>query len=335
MSFTQTNDVTAVVLTMGETTTRHAIDSLRRQIMRPREVIVVRGKAPFHKALNTGAAQVKTPFFVQVDADMILDPHCIAGLRGNMSRRTGIVVARLRDALMEQVVGVKLFRSKCFESEVFQNSISPDTDFVNAIARRGWETIYIGSLGADQWATFGEHRPTYTFTYTYHKSLREGRRYRHRRSISTLRWHLGRLELSRNPSALVAQIGLAHGIFLNADWDLHDTTHYDESFARLDAFLRLPQTNRGRVTSGLPPAETPPAESFRRVYRLGRDLGDAGDSQAFVQLMRHLDHTGSIDRAWILKIALCQGLLSAAAEEASIEADFRVLQDFLGMSEPV
>jgi len=114
VSFTQTNDVTAVVLTMGETTTRHAIDSLRRQIMRPREVIVVRGKAPFHKALNTGAAQVKTPFFVQVDADMILDPHCIAGLRGNMSRRTGIVVARLRDALMEQVVGVKLFRSKCF-----------------------------------------------------------------------------------------------------------------------------------------------------------------------------------------------------------------------------
>jgi hypothetical protein len=145
-----------------------------------------------------------------------------------MSRRTGIVVARLHDVLIEQVVGVKLFRSKCFESEVFQNSISPDTDFANAIARRGWETVYIGSLAADQWATFGEHRPTYTFSYTYHKSLREGRRYRYRRSISRLRWHLGRLELSRNPSALVAQIGLAHGIFLNADWDLHDVTHYDE-----------------------------------------------------------------------------------------------------------
>ena len=133
----------------------------------------------------------------------------------------------------------------------------------------------------------------------------------------------------------MAQIGLAHGVFLNADWDLHDITHYDESFARLDAFLRRPQTNRGCVTSGLPPAETPSAESFRRVYRLGRDLGDAGNSQAFVQLMRHLDQTGSIGRAWILKIALCQGLLSAAAEEASIEADFRVLQDFLGMSEPL
>jgi hypothetical protein len=298
--------------------------------MPPREVIVVRGKAPFHKALNTGAAQVKTPFFVQVDADMILDPHCIAALRGNMSRGTAIVVARLRDALIEEVVGVKLFRSKCFESEVFANSISPDTDFVNAISRRGWETVYIGSLGGDQWATYGEHRPTYTFSYTYHKSLREGRRYRYRRLISQLQGHLSQLELSRHPSALVAQIGLAHGIFLNADWDLHDITHYDESFARLDAFLSRPQTNRGCATSALPPAETPSAESFRRVYRLGRDLGDTGHSQAFVDLMRHLDHTGSMDRAWILKIALCRGLLSAATDEASIEADFRVLHDFLG-----
>jgi glycosyltransferase involved in cell wall biosynthesis len=334
MSFTQANDVSAVVLTMGEPTTRKAIDSLRRQTMLPREVIVVRGKAPFHKALNTGAAQVKTPFFVQVDADMILDPHCIAALRGNMSRRIGIVVARLRDALIEQVVGVKLFRSKCFESEVFQNSISPDTDFVNAIARRGWETVYIGSLGADQWATFGEHRPTYTFSYTYHKSLREGRRYRHRRSISGLQRHLGRLELSRNPSALVAQIGLAHGIFLNADWDLHDVRHYDESFARLDAFLRRPQTNNGCTAAALPPVEASAAESFRCIYRLGHDLGDAGNSQEFLQLLRHLDHTGSIGRAWILKIALCHGLLSAATEDANIEADFRVLQDFLGVSEP-
>jgi hypothetical protein len=333
MDSTQINDVTAVVLTMGEPTTRQAIDSLRRQTMRPREVIVVRGKAPFHKALNMGAAQVKTPFFVQVDADMILDPHCIAALRGNMSQHTGIVVARLRDAMIEQVVGVKLFRRKCFETEVFQDSISPDTDFVNAIKRRGWQTVYIGNLGTDHWATFGEHRPTYTFSYTYHKSLREGRRYRHRRSISRLRWHLGQLELSRNPSALVAQIGLAHGIFLNADWDLHDIAHFDESFARLDTFLRSPQTNRG-VRSDIPPAEAPLAEGFRRFYQLGHDLGDAGNSQAFVQLMRHLDHTGSINRAWIFKIALCHGLLSADTQEANIEADFRVLEDLLGTSDP-
>jgi hypothetical protein len=320
---------------MDEPTTRQAIDSLRRQTMQPREVIVVRGKAPFHKALNAGAAQVKTPFFVQVDADMILDPNCIAALRGNMSRRTGIVVARLRDALVEQVVGVKLFRSACFESEVFQNSISPDTDFGNAIMRRGWGIVYIGRLGADQWATFGEHRPTYTFSYTYHKSLREGRRYRYRRSISGLRWYLGRLELSRNPSALVAQIGLAHGIFLDADWDLLDINHNDESFARLDAFLRRPQTNNGWTPAALPSLEAPDAESFRLVYRLGRDLGDAGNSQAFVLLMRHLDHTGSIGRPWMLKIALCQGLLSAATEEANIEADFRILQDFVDVSESV
>jgi hypothetical protein len=131
----------------------------------------------------------------------------------------------------------------------------------------------------------------------------------------------------------VAQIGLAHGIFLDADWDLHAITHYDESFARLEAFLSRPQTNRGNVTSALRLAEMPPVESFGRVYRLGRDLGDAGHSQELLELMRHLDHTGSMDRAWIFKIALCRGLLSTDTKEASIEADFRVLQDFLDESE--
>jgi hypothetical protein len=58
------NDVSAAVLSTGERTTQDAIASLHRQTMPVRDIIMVRDVAPFHKALNAGAAQVKTPFFI-------------------------------------------------------------------------------------------------------------------------------------------------------------------------------------------------------------------------------------------------------------------------------
>jgi asparagine synthase (glutamine-hydrolysing) len=125
-----TDDVSAVVLTTGEPTTQGAIDSLRRQTAPLSDIIVVRDVAPFHKAMNAGVEQVKTTFFVQVDADMVLDDHCVAALREEM-RDIGIIVGHLRDPLIGRVVGIKLFRTAVFQATMFQDSISPDTDFVH------------------------------------------------------------------------------------------------------------------------------------------------------------------------------------------------------------
>ena len=212
-----TDDVSAVVLTTGEPTTQGAIDSLRRQTAPLSDIIVVRDVAPFHKAMNAGVEQVKTTFFVQVDADMVLDDHCVAALREEMRRDIGIIVGHLRDPLIGRVVGIKLFRTAVFQATMFQDSISPDTDFVADIARKGWKTVYIGrsgNSGAEQWATYGEHRRDYSLRYTYRKYLIEGCRYRYRQNAAGARWHFAQLEASRHPSALTAQIGLARGIFL-------------------------------------------------------------------------------------------------------------------------
>ena len=206
-------DVTAVVLSTGEPTTQDAIDSVNQQSLPTHEVIVVRDLAPFHKALNAGAAQVQTPFFVQVDADMILDRHCVAALRRSMRPRVGIAVGRLRDALIGQIVGVKLFRTACFKDTSFEDTIAPDSDFGDDIARAGWSTDYIGQLGSS-WVTFGEHRPDYTPLYTYRKFLLEGARYRYRQKPEGFRWHFGVLEASSHPSALIAQTALTEGLFL-------------------------------------------------------------------------------------------------------------------------
>jgi glycosyltransferase involved in cell wall biosynthesis len=334
--FARPSDVSAVVLTMGEPSTQEAVDSLNRQTVPPRHVIVVRDVSPFHKAFNIGVEQVKTPFFVQVDADMILDPHCVHALRNGMRRRVGIVVGRLRDALTEQVVGIKLFRAKCFENAKFTDSISPDTDFVNTIRRAGWKTAFIGELRQgelDQWATFGEHRPVYTLSYTYRKHLIEGCRYRYRRSINGLRWRFTRLESSRHPSALVAQIGLARGLFLERERDLLGRAWVDESFPGLDHFVCNSQRGDDGGAADLPPADMPLRERFHLLYRIGRALFEANALSTFRVLMHDLDDTGRIDTAWVSKVALCQGLLAEHMDDAAIDTDYGKLREYIDASD--
>src|ERR1700693_1475156 len=119
--------VTAVVLTTGEATTQQSMESLRGQSLSVDKTIVVRDVRPFHQALNAGAKQVTTPYFIQVDADMVLDRHCVATLRRAMKADVGMAVGLLRDALVRQVVGIKLFRTECFSNSEFRDYISPDT----------------------------------------------------------------------------------------------------------------------------------------------------------------------------------------------------------------
>jgi len=326
------SDVSALVLSIGEPTTQAAIDSIDGQSLRPRETIVVRDVTPFHKAMNTGVAHVQTPFFVQVDADMILDPHCIAALRKGMRPHIGIVVARLRDALVGQVVGVKLFRTECFRAAAFPDSISPDTDFLNAIGLAGWKTNYIGQLESaesDQWDCFGEHRPAYTPAYTYRKHLLEGSRYRYRRSVSGFRWRLNRLEVSWHPSALLAQIGLARGLFLAGTRDLLGAGLIDESFPQLKAFLHVPPgTDPIRAASAL--AGDRAAERFDTAYRIGIALFADRDATEFRRLILALKDKGGSDMQWVSKVALCQGLLARCGDDAAIEADYDRLRELIG-----
>jgi hypothetical protein len=331
MIFRPANDVSAVVLSTGERTTQDAIASLHRQTMPVLDIIMVRGVAPFHMALNAGAAQVKTPFFIQVDADMVLDCDCVAALRRRMRRHVGIAVGHLRDALVEQVVGVKLFRTACFDVAQFQDTISPDTDFVDAIARDGWNTIYIGRrwrAGPHPWATFGEHRPDYAPAYTYQKYLLEGRRYRYRQKVEGLRWLLGRLAASRHPAALIAQIALTRGIFLTENRDALGTMVNDEAFAGIEHFLSSAQDPLTRLDITVAP-DLPLRERFRAFFRLGVELFNAGDLPTFKQCMDALDNVEHCNASLASKIALCKALGARDISDQAIEAHYCSFRSFI------
>src|SRR5437763_598224 len=117
------SDVCAVVLTLGEQTTGRALRSLEAQTLPVEEVVIVDGVRPFHRAFNDGADRVPTPFFVQVDADMVLDPACVEVLRSAMAPRIGIAVGALRDPLMGKIAGVKMFRRSCLETLPLRDTV--------------------------------------------------------------------------------------------------------------------------------------------------------------------------------------------------------------------
>ncbi|MCZ6799435.1 MAG: glycosyltransferase family A protein [Nitrospirae bacterium] len=135
------SDVTAVILTIGEATTQRAIESVKGQSLQPCEIIVIDHISPFHRAMAHAVKQVRSTFFVQVDADMILDPQCFAELRKCMEPQVGVVVGSLRDPLLQRVTGVKMYRTSCLQHLPFQDSISPDTDMKKALLADGWCSI--------------------------------------------------------------------------------------------------------------------------------------------------------------------------------------------------
>jgi len=324
-------DVTAVVLTLGEQTTQRALRSVEGQSLAPEEIIVVADTIPFHAALNRGALQVKSAYFVQVDSDMVLDEDCFQMLRKCMAPNTGVAAGHLRDPLMGRVCCVKMFRRECFDKVQFKDSISPDTDFVNDISQYGWNLVYALRFSHDAkalWHTFGEHSPNYTPQYTYSKYLMEGGRYRHRSDLGGLLWHLGQLRNSTHSAALVAQIAMAHGVFSAEEKDLLGSPMADTGLCLLMDFLSCEGECDIEKLDVLPLLTSQPREVLRRFLLLGMDLRKRGSPKPFrhcMDILSESDHA----LAWVARVGVCHGLLTQSFNRARFDEDYHLLRRLL------
>jgi hypothetical protein len=326
------NDITVVALSIGEATTARAIASATRQSLPAREIITIRNVTPFHKAMNLGASRVATEFFVQLDADMILDQHCLESLRACMRENVGLVLGSLRDSLMGRVGWVKMFRTECFAAVKYRDIVSSDLAFKDDISRLGWDTAIairpVPGAPRQLWHTFGEHRPEYTLHYTYSKYLLEGRRYRYRKAPTSLRWHMKRLRQSGHPMALIAEIALAHGIFIRAQTDLLKPYVRDGEFELLEEFLEGRGFYRVSRMSVVPVFSTNQKKTFHKAYRLGSNLRRAAAFRAFTRCMEWLSRTRD-PLAQVAKIGLCHGLFAKTYSENACAAECQVLEEFV------
>lgn len=329
------SNISAVVLSLSEETTQRAIDSIKIQTHPAKEFIVIENVSPFYRAINLGASKVKSEFFIQVDADMILDISCLEDLLQCMAPHVGIVAGQLKDQLLGRTECIKLFRTKCFENVKFKNTISPDTDFIDDIQQSGWGIVYALKFGDDsrkeQWHTFGDHKPAYTFLYTYSKHILEGKRYQYRKDLGGLRWHLSELQKSKHDAALFARIAMAHGVFLETESDLLMPFCESEDFVFLKNFL---ETNGSyNIKDIKTQIFTLPNTKviFKKYYKLGIELRNANAAPSFKSYLNSLEKFPRVF-SFIAKIGLCHGLFTNKYKEEIFKREYKKLQKSLSES---
>jgi len=233
-------EVTGLVLTVGEKTTDEAISRLRKQTMPCSEIVVVRNVTPFHKAINKGISQVTTTFFLQCDADMLLDPDCVETMLKFVGDDVAVLIGYLEDDLLGTVQAVKMFRTEALKKVWFWDTISPDTDCINRLAKQGWKYVFV-NRGKRKFGhppdVLGAHKPEYTPLYTLEKFKLEGSRIRYRGIFQEFISCLEKLKSSKHPLANIAIIGLCHGLFTRCEKDGLRPYVPSRDFALLQKFM--------------------------------------------------------------------------------------------------
>ena len=323
------SDITAVILSIGEDTVGRAIESVKRQSLPAQEIIVIEHVSPFYNALNAGAAKVRTAFFVQVDADMILQEDCFEYLRSCVTDNLGIVSGRLKDPLIGRCCCVKLFRRECFDIAQFRDSVSPDTDFRNDIQRHGWATAHVLNFNSESRNLrhiLGEHRPEYTSEYTFSKYLMLGRRAIYRKDLAQLKSYLKKLRRSSHSASLTAQTAFGHGLFQERLIEQPsgslplDDFYFFESFTLTTGHYKI---NRLKFLLFFC---FNPRNTFKRFYKLGIALRGANAFPTFQRCFTLLDNNFD-EFAWIAKAGLSHGIFSKQYHKENFTQDYQIIDE--------
>jgi len=234
-------DVTALVLTVGETTFEAAVEALNNQTTPPTSRVVVDNTVKtFHAAFNHGVAKVKTEFLLQCDADMILDPDCIEVLRGCMTPEVGIAAAFLEDPLLGFIQAVKLFRTESVKRRPLPPTLTTDSDRAEQLHLDREKIIFV-ERDRPRYGhpshVLGSHQPPYDDPlYTFGRFHRLGRKTRLRHSYPEFQNILHALKGSRHMMADHAIAALCIGCVADRLEGPHEPFHGNAEYETYIAF---------------------------------------------------------------------------------------------------
>ena len=166
--------VTVFVTTVGYPTFATCLEHLRAQDSRFTLRIVDR-VAPMSAAFQRMLDECTTPYYVQVDEDMLLYPHAVRTLYARlaaMEPRTAQYVAALYDVHLERVIyGVKIFRHAVARRYDFRDVTGSEWDQIRRWRADGYVDVRVPLEGATRHSehTLGLHGTYWTPEAVYRR----------------------------------------------------------------------------------------------------------------------------------------------------------------------
>ncbi len=237
--------VSAILLSVGEATTQKALAALQHQSVTLSNISLVSHKYPFGAALNYGISKVETPYFIQCDADMVLDPDCVELLLRSCNEQAGMCYGYLMDPLLGPINGIKLYRTDACKKILHKNHFDNEVIFVQELQKSGWNIVNINPA-AD--TTLGIHSEDLQDSeHLFERFKRTGIKIQHRKNWWDLAHRITMLSISDKASASIARDGIVCGLFADSvSFDLLDGARrppsihsYSSSNQFSDTSLRL------------------------------------------------------------------------------------------------
>jgi glycosyltransferase involved in cell wall biosynthesis len=159
------DDVTVFVTTVGdEKNFSECMAHLRAQTVRCR-IEVIDHVAPMSAAFAEMHARCTTPYYVQVDEDMMLHPQALSRLRELIGQSDGsvpLVCAPVWDCDVERpLLGIKIYRHEIVKRFPYQDTLSCEVTQLRQMASAGHHALVLPTEGPEV-VCLGEHGKHYS-----------------------------------------------------------------------------------------------------------------------------------------------------------------------------
>jgi len=172
----QAKDIDIFISTIDQPCLQSCINSIKLQQYKGFSLKLVKNVEPMNEAFNQMIREADKEYFIQVDEDFVLKPHCVGRLKQLISESpptTVFVCADLYDTGRKRnVQGIKIYRTKLMKRYRFKNVIDCEMDLIRQIEADG-----------NRWLLFkdvvGNHSPDYSpkAAFFRYKSMAEKQRF--------------------------------------------------------------------------------------------------------------------------------------------------------------
>lgn len=242
--------VTVFVTTVGAPTFDACLAHLAAQDCRF-TLRVIDHVAPMNAAFQRMLDECRTPFYVQVDEDMLLFPHAVRTLHERLAAsppRTAMYVADLYDAHLRRCLhGVKIFRHEIVRRYPLEGCDSFETEQVRCLEADGFEVArVVPGIEPVPGQTLGLHGTQWTLPLIYERYAKIERR--RLAEAPKIRWFaayapefLARFQRDPSEENFFALMGIVAGVLASRHGpaSAKDFRTYDRlpGFAALQEFL--------------------------------------------------------------------------------------------------